>query len=67
LHAQGEQAFPRRPDELAEEVDEVVGPKGRHDAERTAVRHGHEHGALTLGARRSSTSFETTSARALLG
>ena len=34
------------------EVDEVVGPKGRHDAERTAVRHGHEHGALTLGARR---------------
>ena len=34
------------------EVDEVVGPKGRHDAERAAVRHGHEHGALTLGARR---------------
>ena len=32
------------------EVDEVVGPKGRHDTERTAVRHG--HGAMTLGARR---------------
>jgi transposase-like protein len=34
------------------EVDEVVGPKGRHDTERAAVRHGHEHGAMTLGARR---------------
>ncbi len=34
------------------EVDEVVGPKGRHDNERAAVRHGHEHGAMTLGARR---------------
>jgi len=52
---------------MAAEVDEVVGPKGRHDTERAAVRHGHEHGALTLAARRSSTSLETTSARALLG
>jgi putative transposase len=26
------------------EVDEVVGPKGQHDAARTAVRHGHEAG-----------------------
>ena len=33
----------------AEEVDDVVGPKGRHDA---AVRHGHEAGAVTLGGRR---------------
>src|SRR5687767_7781923 len=23
------------------EVDEVVGPKGKHDPQRTAVRHGH--------------------------
>jgi len=25
---------------MDEEVDEVVGPKGRHDADRAAVRHG---------------------------
>src|SRR4051812_23195799 len=29
---------------LEAEVDEVVGPKGRHNADRTAVRHGHEAG-----------------------
>src|SRR4051794_9063505 len=34
------------------EVTEVVGPKGRHDAERTAKRHGHEDGSMTLGGRR---------------
>ncbi len=34
------------------EVDEVVGPKGRHDDTRTATRHGHESGSMTLGARR---------------
>jgi putative transposase len=34
------------------EVDEVVGPKGRHNADRTASRHGHEHGSMTLGGRR---------------
>jgi putative transposase len=34
------------------EVDDVVGPKGRHDAGRTAVRHGHEGGEVTLGGRR---------------
>src|ERR671917_745749 len=34
------------------EVDEVVGPKGKHIAERTAVRHGHEGGEVTLGGRR---------------
>src|SRR5215218_93752 len=34
------------------EVDEVVGPKGRHIADRTAVRHGHEGGEVTLGGRR---------------
>src|SRR3954452_8027199 len=34
------------------EVGEVVGPKGKHDRDRTAVRHGHEDGSLTLGGRR---------------
>jgi putative transposase len=34
------------------EVDEVVGPKGKHDADRAAVRHGHEDGSMTLGGRR---------------
>jgi len=34
------------------EVDAVVGPKGKHDPQRTAVRHGHEDGSLTLGGRR---------------
>jgi putative transposase len=37
---------------MAEEVDDVVGPKGRHDVERVAVRHGHEAGQVTLGGRR---------------
>src|SRR5215218_9303782 len=37
---------------MAEEVDDVVGPKGRHDPERTAVRHGREAGEVTLGGRR---------------
>ncbi len=34
------------------EVDEVVGPKGKHDPERIAKRHGHEDGSMTLGGRR---------------
>ena len=37
---------------MAEEVDDVVGLKGKHNAERTAVRHGHEAGEVTLGGRR---------------
>jgi transposase-like protein len=37
---------------LEEEVIEVVGAKGKHDPERTAVRHGHESGEVTLGGRR---------------
>ena len=37
---------------LEEEVVDVVGPKGRHNAERSAVRHGHESGEVTLGGRR---------------
>jgi transposase-like protein len=34
------------------EVTEVVGPKGKHDRDRTAKRHGHEDGSMTLGGRR---------------
>jgi putative transposase len=34
------------------EVTEIVGPKGKHDPERTATRHGHEDGSMTLGGRR---------------
>jgi transposase-like protein len=37
---------------MAEEVDELAGPKGKHDPERTAVRHGTERGSVTLGGRR---------------
>ncbi len=37
---------------MEEEVEEVVGPKGRHDRDRTAVRHGHDPGEVTLGGRR---------------
>src|SRR4051794_27746637 len=39
--------------ELVEaEVDEVVGPKGKHDPDRRAVRHGRQGGEVTLGGRR---------------
>jgi putative transposase len=37
---------------LEEEVDEVVGPKAKHNPDRLAVRHGHESGEVTLGGRR---------------
>jgi putative transposase len=37
---------------LEQEVDELVGPKGKWNAERSAVRHGHEDGEVTLGGRR---------------
>lgn len=37
---------------MEEEVCEVVGPKGKHDPDRSAVRHGHEDGEVTLGGRR---------------
>ena len=37
---------------MEEEVVEVVGPKGRQDPDRVAVRHGHESGEVTLGGRR---------------
>jgi len=34
------------------EVDEVVGPRGKHNPDRAARRHGHEDGLMTLGGRR---------------
>ena len=34
------------------EVTEVVGPKGKWNPGRTAKRHGHEDGSMTLGGRR---------------
>jgi putative transposase len=37
---------------MEREVDEVVGPKGKHDPDRAAKRHGHEDGSMTLGGRR---------------
>ena len=37
---------------MEEEVTEVVGPKGRHDPNRSAVRHGYRPGEVTLGGRR---------------
>ena len=37
---------------LEEEVEELVGPKGKWNPDRTAVRHGHEDGEVTLGGRR---------------
>ena len=37
---------------LEEEVDQVVGPKGKWNRDRAAVRHGHEDGEVTLGGRR---------------
>jgi putative transposase len=37
---------------MEHEVDEVVGPKGKWNRDRTAKRHGHETGSMTLGGRR---------------
>jgi transposase-like protein len=37
---------------MEREVDEVVGPKHKHNSDRTAKRHGHENGSMTLGGRR---------------
>src|SRR3954453_7500941 len=34
------------------EVTEVVGPKGQHNPDRLAKRHGHDDGSMTLGGRR---------------
>jgi putative transposase len=37
---------------MEREVDEVVGPKHKQIVDRTAKRHGHEDGSMTLGGRR---------------
>jgi putative transposase len=37
---------------MAEEVEEVCGPKGKHDPDRVAYRHGSNDGEVTLGGRR---------------
>src|SRR6478735_7818244 len=37
---------------IAESVTALAGPKGRHDPNRAAVRHGSEDGSVTLGGRR---------------
>jgi putative transposase len=34
------------------DVSAVAGPKGKHDAGRSAVRHGHDRGSVALGGRR---------------
>ncbi len=34
---------------MEEDVTARCGPKGRHDPERAAVRHGHERGSVSLG------------------
>ena len=37
---------------MESDVTGLAGPKGRHDPGRSAVRHGHERGSVTLGGRR---------------
>jgi transposase-like protein len=37
---------------MEEDVTAACGPRGRHDLDRAAVRHGHERGSVTLGGRR---------------
>jgi putative transposase len=37
---------------IEESVTALAGPKGRHDPDRTAVRHGREDGSVVLGGRR---------------
>src|SRR6266542_1335766 len=37
---------------MEESVVALAGPKGKHRPDRTAVRHGHEQGSVTLGGRR---------------
>ena len=36
---------------MADDVTAACGPKGKHDANRTATRHGNEDGSVTLGGR----------------
>ena len=49
---------------MEEEVCDVVGANGRHDRDRTAVRHGHTGGEVTLGGRRVAVARPRASVRA---
>ncbi|GAA3224020.1 hypothetical protein GCM10020216_037340 [Nonomuraea helvata] len=37
---------------LEEDVTSLCGPRGKHDPDRTAVRHGSEAGSVVLGGRK---------------
>ena len=37
---------------MSTDVEAACGPRGKHDANRTSVRHGTENGSVTLGGRR---------------
>jgi putative transposase len=37
---------------MENDVTGLAGPKGKHNADRVAVRHGHDRGSVTLGGRR---------------
>src|SRR5204862_3952235 len=37
---------------MAADVDALCGPRGRHDPDRSAIRHGSEDGSVILGGRR---------------
>jgi len=37
---------------MVEEVEDVCGPKGKHDPDRSAYHHGSDDGTVTLGGRR---------------
>jgi putative transposase len=37
---------------MTADVEALCGPKGKHDPDRTAIRHGNETGSVTLGGRR---------------
>ncbi len=37
---------------MSEEVEEICGPRGKHDPARVAYRHGSDEGEVTLGSRR---------------
>jgi putative transposase len=37
---------------MEESITQLAGPKGKHNPDRTAVRHRHEQGSVTVGGRR---------------
>jgi hypothetical protein len=48
---------------MASEVEEACGPKGKHDPQRVAYRHGSDDGQVTLGGRRVGSSVQGCAAR----